>query len=354
MTSSPQDIRRARLMKLVDVTEGRGLEIGPLHSPIVTTDAADVRYADVFSQDQLRANYAHDPSVTLDDIPEIHFVLSSSEGVRRLSEAVGPAAPFAWAVASHVVEHVPDIISWLAEIAEVLDDGGQLLLVVPDRRFTFDILRPSTTVGQMLQSHQLAETRPSVRAIYDMFQAAVTVGPVDAWNGEIPGQEARKYDLAEAMRQVERAGDGEYVDCHVWTFTPASFVQQVAELGRLELCDFVVETIVSTAENDIEFYAVLRRLPRGLTREELGAARAAGILEVSEIDSVADRAQAESERLKAEIAALHAEFDAHILATRARTKELEDELTRVKASERWRLGGLAAVPASAVKRLFVR
>ena len=354
MTLSPLDMRRERLMELVGAKEGRGLEIGPLHSPIVSTDVADVRYVDVFSQEQLRVNYAQDPSVNLDDIPEIHFSLSSPEGMRRLSEAVRPAAPFAWALASHVVEHVPDIIAWLAEIAEVLEDGGKLLLVVPDRRFTFDILRPPTTVGQMLQAHDLGETRPSVRAVYDMFRTAITVDASDAWKGEIPGPEARKHDLVGTMSQVQRAREGEYVDCHVWLFTPSSFVEQVAELGELELCDFVVETIVSTPQNDIEFNAVLRRLPRGLTRDELATTRETGILEISETHPAAEQAQAEFDRLRAQIAALHADFDEQILAATHRAKELEGELKQVKASERWRLGGLAAVPASAVKRLFKR
>jgi len=381
MTLSPLDMRRARLMGLLDVSQGRGLEIGPLHSPI-TAGVADVYYVDVFSQDQLRANYAHDPSVELSDIPEIHFTLSGPEGIRSLSEAVRPAAPFSWAAASHVVEHVPDIISWLAELAEILVDGGQLLLVVPDRRFTFDILRPSTTVGQMLQAHELRETRPSVRAVYDMFRTIVTVGASDAWEGVLPSQEGRKNDLIGTINQVERARDGEYVDCHVWMFTPASFVEQINELGRLDLCDFVVETIVSTPQNDIEFNVVLRRLPRALKGGQLCAARAAGVLEISDTDPVRDRHQAELERLATENAARQAELEDLLLAATQRAQELEgsvlaateraqglegsvlaatqqanklaDELARVKTSERWRLGGLVALPASAVKRLLVR
>jgi hypothetical protein len=271
-------------------------------------------------------------------------------------------------VASHVVEHVPDIISWLAEIAEVLVDGGQLLLVIPDRRFTFDILRPSTTVGQMLQSHELRETRPSVRAVYDMFHSAVTVGAGDAWEGAVPGPEDRRHSLAETTNQVQRTRNGGYVDCHVWTFTPESFVEQIAELGALELCDLVVETIVSTAQNDIEFYAVLRRLPRGASGEELTATRTASVVEVSDAGLVRYRTQIEIGRLAAENAALHTEvensvvaagqrtkeLEDSVVAAGQRTKELEDELARVKASERWRLGGLAAITAAAVKRLLVR
>jgi len=34
MTLNPLDTRRARLMELVDLSKGRGLEIGPLHSPL--------------------------------------------------------------------------------------------------------------------------------------------------------------------------------------------------------------------------------------------------------------------------------------------------------------------------------
>jgi SAM-dependent methyltransferase len=367
VTLSPLDMRRSRLMGLLDVGQGRGLEIGPLHSPI-TKDVKDVHYVDVFSQEQLRANYAHDPSVELSDIPEIHFTLSGPEGIRSLSEAVRPAAPFSWAAASHVVEHVPDIISWLAELAEILVDGGQLLLVVPDRRFTFDILRPCTTVGQMLQAHELRETRPSVRAVYDMFRTIVTVGASDAWEGVVPSQEDRKNDLIGTINQVERARDGDYVDCHVWMFTPASFVEQINELGRLDLCDFVVETIVSTPRNDIEFNVVLRRLPRALKDGQLCAARAAGVLEISDTDPVRDRHEAELERLATENAASQAELEDSLLAATQRAQDLEgsvlaatqqanklaDELARVKASERWRLGGLATIPASALKRLLAR
>jgi SAM-dependent methyltransferase len=304
---------------------------------------ADVRYVDVFSQDQLRANYANDPNVNLADIPEIHFVLSGPAGVRRLPDVVGSAAPFAWVIASHVIEHVPDLIAWLAEIAEILDDGGQLLLVVPDRRFTFDILRPPTTVGQMLQAHDLGETKPSIRAVFDLIRNAVKVSADDAWRGEIPGPDERMHDLAAAMSEAQRVRDGQYVDSHVWIFTPGLFVEQVAELGRLELSDLVVEKIVPTALNHLEFYAVLRRLPRGLTGDGLAKARAEGICEIADDDPVRLRLDAEVERLESELR-----------ATGQRTSELEAELAQVKASERWRLGGFVATPAAALKKLFMR
>ena len=328
MTVTPLSIRRKQVLKLADFSTGHGLEIGPLNQPLVTKDMADVRYVDVFSGSHLRAHYAQDPNVNVQDIPDIDFVLSTPDGVRPLSEAVAAAA---------------------------------LLLVVPDRRFSFDILRPATTVGQLLQAHELREVRPSVRAVYDHFRSQVVVDASDARRGLVPARESRMYDLAQTMNQVRFAQEGHYADSHVWTFTPASFVQQLSELGELGLCDFVVEQIVPSAVNQLEFFAVLRRRPVGPPSQDVTSVHAGPVLDVVDEDPVAFRAKAESERLAAqarrltlEVARLQAELDASIRVAGQRTKDLEDELAQVKASERWRLGGLAAGPASALKRLFVR
>ena len=361
MTVTPLSIRRKQVLKLADLSTGHGLEIGPLNQPLVTKDMADVRYVDVFSGSHLRAHYAQDPNVNVQDIPDIDFVLSTPDGVRPLSEAVAAAAPFAWVVASHVIEHVPDLISWLAQISQIIEEDAALLLVVPDRRFSFDILRPATTVGQLLQAHELREVRPSVRAVYDHFRSQVVVDASDAWRGLVPARESRMYDLAQTTNQVRFAHEGHYADSHVWTFTPASFVQQLSELGELGLCDFVVEQIVPTAVNQLEFFAVLRPRPVRPPSQEVASVHAGPVLDVVDEDPVACRAKAESERLAAqarrltvEVARLQAELDASIRVGGQRAKDLEDELAQVKASERWRLGGLAAGPASALKRLFVR
>lgn len=339
MTATPLSIRREQVMKLADFTSGRGLEIGPLNQPLLTKDVADVRYVDVFSGTHLRAHYAQDPNVDVEDIPDIDFVLSSQDGVQDLSNAVRPAAPYAWVVASHVIEHVPDVITWLSQIAEITEDGATLLLVVPDRRFCFDILRPATTMGQMLQAYELEEKSPSVRAVYDHFRSHVTVDAAEAWQGFVPSNDSRTFNLTGVMTQLRLAREGQYVDSHVWAFTPASFVEQLTELGRFGLCDFVIENVVPTAENQLEFFVVLRRLRRGLTAGEADSARARGMHDLTD-EAPCSRHQAETK--------------ASAFEARERISVLEDELAQIKSSERWRLGGLAAVPASLVKRLLSR
>jgi hypothetical protein len=263
---------------------GRGLEIGPLDAPIAPRELYDVRYVDVVGTDALREKYADDPNVTDKEIVEVDFSLVDAAGtIRPLAEAVARDAPYSWVVASHVIEHVPDLIDWLGDIAEILIDGGQLLLMIPDRRYSFDSLRPQTTVGQILQAHTQGDTVPSERAVFDHFRSYVSVPTPELWAGRSAHDYPREFDLQVASEMRRRSlDDQEYVDSHVWLFTPADFVDQVLELGRLGLCDFVVDRITATAQNELEFYAALHRIPRGLDPIALQAERTGGIQSFTE------------------------------------------------------------------------
>jgi hypothetical protein len=266
---APVSGRVARARAHLDLQSGRGLEIGPLASPIVRKSEAAVSYVDVLDADTLRAHYAEDPGVIEGNVVDLDFVLFQDGATRSLAEIVGPAGPFQWAVASHVVEHVPDLIAFLADVAAVLDDHGRLALVVPDRRYCFDALRPPTTVGEMLLAHDNGDRRPSVRAVFDHFASAVGFDPVQLWRG-VPADPAnRMYPLEQAWDLVQRRRTTEdYLDSHTWLFTPGAFVEQLGTLARLGLNDFVVVGVSPTAVNDYEFFVTLERIPRDATDQE--------------------------------------------------------------------------------------
>ena len=256
------DKRQRRLWRLHDFGQGTGLEVGPLHKTVAPRPLADIRYVDVFDRAQLVENYTDHALVKAELIPDIDFVLLDEGRVRTIPEATAGAQPFDWVVASHVIEHVPDIIGWLDQIAQVTADGGALVLVVPDRRYCFDIHRPGTTVGQMLQAHEQGDLTPSVRAVYDHYRSHVFTDTAAAWAGRPPTYEQRSRPLPVVLGHLERARAGEYVDSHVWTFTPDTFVDQLVELRTLGLSEWTVDKLRPTREGDLEFHAVLRRLPR--------------------------------------------------------------------------------------------
>ena len=229
-------------------------------------DRADVSYLDVLDRAGLVAYYA-DPrhEVPVDDIPEIDYFLVQEDGRSLpLAEAARAGAPFDWVVASHVIEHVPDVIGWLADLAELVVDDGALVLAIPDLRYTFDVHRPPTTVGQMIAAHDRGDQRPTSRAVYDHFSSVVNYHHKELWRGVIPMYEARVHTLAEAHERVLEARNGGYVDCHVWLWTPDTFLHQVRELRLGGLSQWFVEDLVPALEPDIEFKVRLRRLPRGL------------------------------------------------------------------------------------------
>ena len=255
--------RHKILWAMFDFARGRGLEIGPLDNGTVPRHLGDVKYVDVFARDQLMRDYESYPFRDVERIPEMDFTLTQPDGsIQSLRDAAAPGGPYDWVMASHVIEHVPDLIGWLDQVADLVVDGGNLVLAVPDRRYCFDAHRPSTTIGQMLQAHDLGESVPSVRAVYDYMRSRIEVGSVELWQADPPTYEARRFPLDHVLQQVERARAGEYVDSHVWTFTPQTILEQLIELRELDLSSWLVKDLRPTRKNSLEFYLVLERLPR--------------------------------------------------------------------------------------------
>ncbi|WP_164477845.1 methyltransferase domain-containing protein [Nocardioides pantholopis] len=254
--------RRDQFLRLYDFSQGRGLEIGPLDAGIADPDVHDVRYVDIFDTAGIVEHYADDPNVIPELVPHIDFPIYQDGEPRPLGEAAKPGGPYEWVLASHVIEHVPDVIGWLEQIAQITTDGARLLLAVPDRRYCFDRHRPPTTIGQALDAYEEQRTRPTPGTVYDFFSTVVSVDTPGLWaGGRPPGRSARIHDLNYIRSQVERARSGEYIDCHVWTFTPEALLEQVQELREIGLCDWYVEH-VEPSRGTVEFLAVLRRLPR--------------------------------------------------------------------------------------------
>jgi SAM-dependent methyltransferase len=332
--------RRHQFWTLYDFSVGHGLELGPLNRPMVDRDQGDVSYLDVLDRDGIIEQYRDDPLVVSETIPEIHYVLTGPDGqTRSLVEAVKPGAPFDWVVASHVIEHVPDVIGWLKELAEVVVDDGALVLAVPDRRYCFDVHRPPTTVGQMLGAHAVRDVRPAPSAVYDFFAGSVGYDLAALWRGELPTYSQRIHSLDQASAHFDRALAGEYIDCHVWLFSPDSFLQQMNELRRTGQSEWVVTRMDPTRHNDLEFHAVLRRIPR--TQDSTAEMADEVTSDVVVPDWLPDTtAGARADRLERRVTRLEgrlARRDATLRKLRRRLRRRRRELERLKAARSQRL-----------------
>jgi hypothetical protein len=141
-----------------------------------------------------------------------------------------------YVIASHVAEHVPDLITWLEEVRNVLRERGTLRLVLPDRRYGFDYLRAETRLKDVLTPYIVRARRPTVEQIVD-FYANVADG-VDGWgivNGTFnPANVKRRHDIHWVREAAHRilANPDHYEDVHCWTFTPFSFAALMAAIAR--------------------------------------------------------------------------------------------------------------------------
>jgi SAM-dependent methyltransferase len=254
--------RQRRFRELFDFGSGKGLEIGPLDTPAVDALLSAVSYVDVYDRAGVIEKYRDDDNVLLELIPETTFPLWDGAEVRPLAEVAAAGAPFDWVVASHVVEHVPDLVSWLADITRLTTADGALVLAVPDRRFTFDCHRPPTTTGQVIDAYLRGDLQPSPRAVYDGQSAAVSIqGSVLRPGMRPPGRTARMDTPLAAFEAAKRALE-EYVDAHVWTFSVPEFVELIRELRELGLSNWYVARIAGDQRSpDFEFLTVLRKVP---------------------------------------------------------------------------------------------
>jgi hypothetical protein len=274
MTTLPE--RNQRLVAGLDLARDRGFEVGPLDTPIVPKDGADVLYLDHASTEDLRTKYDGDENVG--DIAPVDVVWGSAHLGTALAEVLERRGPFRYAVASHVIEHVPDMIGWLQQIAEVLEPGGTLRLAIPDKRYCFDFHRPLTEVAELVAAHIEGRTRPPAAAIFDFWSRLTVADAPRLWNGDGPPVAAGQDGLG-LSKAREASAVVDYFDVHCWVFTPSSFLDALHRLAELDLLPFAVQSVVPTRRDDVEFFVVLERLPDGVLPEERRELQRAAVAE---------------------------------------------------------------------------
>jgi hypothetical protein len=295
---TPMVDRTERLVAGIDLRNGKGLELGPLTNPVVTRSMGDIRYLDHVDTDALRARYASHDGFDVDSIVDIDYAING-ESIRS---AVGDDAPFAYVVASHVIEHVPDLIGWLDDLRRVLRDDAVVSLAIPDHRRTFDALRSPTVAADVLQAHLDGATAPSPRQVYDHYSSAVSWRGSISWGEEPPFEElVPVHSEDEAFERATSAGrSGDYDDVHCWVFTPRSFCRLFASLQRMQLVPFSVVDCSDTIGG--EFFATLRPapLPEATSPSTPGSPRAAEAAVVrSELVAARNEAAAARARIDA-------------------------------------------------------
>jgi hypothetical protein len=221
-----------------------------------------VLYVDHADTATVHAKYADDAEVG--EIVDVDVVWNAG----TLASALGDRGRVDWVIASHVLEHVPNLVAWLDQLADVMRDGAVLSLAIPDKRYCFDINRRETDPSDVVGAWLDGATRPSLATVYEFYARVTAVNAGQAWAGAY-GQQTVEDDVEQGLEFARRAADSDdYVDVHCWTFTPASFLATLRTLFRLGLTSFRVIEFTPTLPNELEFFCALERLPRALDRAQ--------------------------------------------------------------------------------------
>jgi hypothetical protein len=234
-----------------------GVEIGALDDPLVTRDMGQVLYVDHADTATLRKKYQGDAGVRADAIVDVDGVW----GTNTLLEAIG-GRKVDYVVASHVIEHVPDLITWLNELESILTPGGQIRFAIPDMRYTFDCLRRETVFSDLLPAYVARARRPMPREVMDFICNAAEVRSDLLWHKPAAQAVTRKlYLFADTEQLGEAVMRGEYHDVHCWTFTPASFARLMNEIGAAGLSNLACRAFTDTPIGGMEFYVSVTVYP---------------------------------------------------------------------------------------------
>jgi hypothetical protein len=249
--------RNEKILAGIDLATASCIEIGALCRPIVPPESPRVFYVDHLDTAGLRDKYRDDPSVDIDSIVHVGGIW----GGNTLAEAAATVVPVDYIVASHVIEHVPDLIGWLNELAAALKVGGEVRMAIPDRRYTFDLLRRETQLHEVLEAHLIHARIPSVGRVLDQVINLRDVDLVAVWNGTLDLPAMRKGRPIEGAMNLARdvLENGAYHDVHCWVFTPRSFSELMLVLAENGHLPFECRALQDTERGDLEFLCVLRK-----------------------------------------------------------------------------------------------
>lgn len=264
----PADPRRDQLLEAIPRT-ARFVEIGASFRPLVPKrDGWHTCVVDHDTRERLRAKYDR-AAIEADSIEEVDVLWQGGP----LHEAFPPdrLGTFDALVASHVLEHIPDLVALLDSARRLVRDDGWLVFALPDKRWSFDFFRPPTLAGAVLLAHHDRRVRHCPATLFDEVAYSVTLHGQPGWAaGAAADDLAFAHPAGRAkvvFDAVCRPNDG-YRDAHAWQFTPASFALLMLDLAEAGVCDWRVEWI--RPQPAVEFLGRLKPgRPRFVDAEQL-------------------------------------------------------------------------------------
>ena len=245
----------AREALLAELARRRSiLEIGPFCAPVAR--GRNVAYFDVLDRDGLAERALR--------------VGQDPKGIPARIDFVSPTGDlavvdrrFAAVVSSHCIEHQPDLVRHLQQVAALLEPGGHYFLMVPNRLYCFDHFIADSTLAAVLEAHVAGRRVHRLASVIEHRALTTHNQPGRHWAGDHadPGWRESIVGRARAAVAEHAAAAGGYVDVHAWQFTPASFRTLAGQLHAGGWSPLRPLRVYETPHGRNEFTAILELDP---------------------------------------------------------------------------------------------
>ena len=250
------NIRAEIILKLIPSKSLLGLEIGPSYNPIAPKkEGWNIEIVDHLDAEKLRDKYkAWGVNVNL--IEEVDYIV----GDDGLFSAIGKDGVYDYVIASHVIEHTPDPIQFLIDCQNLLAPNGVLSLAIPDKRFCFDVVKPLSTTGQILQAYIEKRKRHSPGTIFDAYALHANKKGNIVWPGDFDQSNLTfSHSTIEAKEIFDNyISSGMYLDVHAWQFEFESFKKIIIDLNEMDLINMKIQ--FESGSDGHEFYFSLKKI----------------------------------------------------------------------------------------------
>lgn len=153
-----------------------------------------------------------------------------------------------------------NIVSHLENIYNILENEGFYIIVIPDKRYSFEHYIKETDITDVLEDYYGKRDKNSIKTLIQYRCYTTHNDPKRHWlndHGKKTIDENKfflKYTLNEHLDKNK-----EQLNVHNYQFTPDSFKEIFTKLVFLELTKFTIEEIYPTLRNSNEFFVVLKK-----------------------------------------------------------------------------------------------
>lgn len=251
--------RRRYLMAKFPIKQMRVLELGAMDMPTFELSETAIEFMDYYSDSEFLEMAAQGKlSRPAQNLVSVKHVVKTKFFAAQIPDR------YDLILAAHVIEHVPDPLAWLAELASLLTPNGSIFLAVPDKRYTLDYLRHETTPIDLLRCFDQRAEEPDLYQIADFLYYKRSVRWTDVWTQPeiLPDILAkRECTLPQAMSRASTiAVSGlSHVNVHCHVFSAPTFADVYRGMVETGIIPLDLDDVVDVQPNGNEFWTLLKQ-----------------------------------------------------------------------------------------------